>query len=75
MKLGEIRQEEGWDDLVLPQRHKNLVQAMVQTHATGSRSTSGHSQANLEVDLVRGKGITCSNFPRINIYAHAIVFH
>lgn len=57
MKLGEIRQEEGWDDLVLPQRHKNLVQAMVQTHAAGSRSTSGHSQASLEVDLVRGKGM------------------
>lgn len=55
--LGEIRQEEGWDDLVLPQRHKNLVQAMVQTHAAGSRSASGHSQANLEVDLVRGKGM------------------
>lgn len=57
MRLGEIRQEEGWDDLVLPQRHKNLVQAMVQTHAAGSRSASGHSQTNLEVDLVRGKGI------------------
>lgn len=56
-KLGEIRQEEGWDDLVLPQSHKNLVQAMVQTHTAGSRSTSGHSQANLEVDLVRGKGL------------------
>lgn len=52
-KLSEIRQEEGWDDLVLPQGHKNLIQAMVQTHAAGSR----HSQANLEVDLVRGKGL------------------
>jgi hypothetical protein len=57
MKLGEIQQEEGWDDLVLPQRHKNLVQAMVQTHAAGSRSATGHSQTNLEVDLVRGKGM------------------
>lgn len=56
-RLGEIREEEGWDDLVLPQRHKNLVQAMVQTHAAGSRSASGQSQANLDVDLVRGKGL------------------
>ncbi|KAG8161101.1 hypothetical protein KVR01_009365 [Diaporthe batatas] len=59
MALGPIEEEEGWDDLVLPQRHKNLVQAMVQTHAAGSRSASGQAHTNLEVDLVRGKGKGC----------------
>lgn len=62
MKLGDIRQEEGWDDLVLPQRHKTLVQAMVETHAAGSRSATGHSRTSLEVDLVRGKGMGLPRF-------------
>ena len=74
MKLGEIQQEEGWDDLVLPQRHKNLVQAMVQTHAAGSRSATGHSQTNLEVDLVRGKGMALLELQRYDIQTHITPF-
>jgi hypothetical protein len=56
MLLGNVRWEDSWKDLVLPKGHKSMVQAMVETHAKGTRSTTGNLQDNVEVDLVRGKG-------------------
>jgi len=51
--------KEGFDSLVLPPGHRDLVEALVQTHSRGSRPTSGtvHAREH-EVDLVRGKGKT-----------------
>ncbi|KAK7407983.1 hypothetical protein QQX98_009854 [Neonectria punicea] len=42
----------GWDDLVLPVGHKQMVQAMVESHTAGSRQ----SGKNFEADLVQEKG-------------------
>lgn len=50
---------DGWKSLVLPAGHKQLVQAMIDTHSAGPRigpSDTGHMP---EVDLVRGKGKGC----------------
>ncbi|KAG0124130.1 hypothetical protein HOY82DRAFT_588070 [Tuber indicum] len=48
---------EGFNSLVLPKGHRDLVEALVQTHSRGSRPTSGTIyDREHEVDLVRGKG-------------------
>ncbi|KAF2096574.1 P-loop containing nucleoside triphosphate hydrolase protein [Rhizodiscina lignyota] len=57
--LEHVKQENNWDDLVLPKGHRNMVQGMVETHAQGSRSTTGRQQDKIEMDLVRGKGRGC----------------
>lgn len=51
--------KEGFNSLVLPKGHRDLVEALVQTHSRGPRPTSGsiHDKEH-EVDLVRGKGKT-----------------
>ena len=51
--------KEGFNSLVLPEGHRDLVEALVQTHSRGSRPTTGmiHDKGH-EVDLVRGKGNT-----------------
>lgn len=54
--LDEVKREDNWNDLVLPPGHRKMVQAMVETHAKGTRSTSGHAIDRIEMDLVRGKG-------------------
>ena len=54
--LQDIPEEEGWDDLILPSGHKNMVRAVVENHTAGSRSATGISKATTEVDIVRGKG-------------------
>lgn len=55
----------GFDDLVLPTRHRKLIKALVDRHATGSRPVDeGSADADAEtkprepenIDLVRGKG-------------------
>jgi hypothetical protein len=56
MLLEDVKYEDSWNDLVLPKGHKSMVQAMVETHAKGTRSTTGHIPEKIEVDLVRGKG-------------------
>jgi hypothetical protein len=66
--LEPVKQEDGWNDLVLPKGHRKMVQAMVETHAKGSRSTTGHSQDKVEMDLVRGKGKLTSRNLRIERY-------
>lgn len=52
-----IQFEAEWNDLVLPPGHKDMVRAVVENHATGSRSTKGMTKSPHEVDIVRGKGV------------------
>ena len=54
--LQDIPEEEGWNDLILPSGHKNMVRAVVENHTAGSRSAMGIAKATREVDIVRGKG-------------------
>jgi SpoVK/Ycf46/Vps4 family AAA+-type ATPase len=57
--LKDVVQDLSWDDLVLPKGHKELVQALVQTHTAGLASQKGSEAQRFEVDLVRGKGSGC----------------
>lgn len=51
---------DGFSDLVLPEDHKQIVRALVKTHARGPRSTSSKKEEIMlpqrEIDLVKGKG-------------------
>jgi hypothetical protein len=60
--LNLVRHGDTWHDLVLPEGHREMVQAMVETHAQGSRSATGRSD-KIEMDLVRGKGMPQSPSP------------
>lgn len=48
----------GFDDLVLPRDHKQIMQALVKHHTKGPRPISEEKTTNAKfsVDLVRGKG-------------------
>ncbi|KAH0537570.1 hypothetical protein FGG08_005636 [Glutinoglossum americanum] len=48
--------DDGFNSLVLPAGHKDLVRALVVAHARGTRSTTGDAEEEHQVDLVRGKG-------------------
>lgn len=45
------RKQDGFEQLVLPPGHRDLVRALVKTHSRGSREEKEH-----QVDLVKGKG-------------------
>ncbi|EHK96649.1 hypothetical protein M7I_7629 [Glarea lozoyensis 74030] len=53
--LSPVELEDGWKDLVLPKGHREMVQAMVETHAKGSKFDLAQPQGKLAMDLVRGK--------------------
>lgn len=55
--LQDTQYEDGWKDLILPAGHKEMVRAVVENHAAGSRATGGMKQNSAEVDIVRGKGM------------------
>lgn len=64
-QLKELKQgDDDWSKLLLPDGHKKMVQAMVETHASGSREpgwgASTNHQGRVSLDLVQGKGM----FPR-----------
>lgn len=62
MNLDDIHpvpQADGWKSLVLPAGHKQIVQAMVDTHSAGSPNKRENAHQIPEVDLVRGKGKGC----------------
>lgn len=65
--LEPVTEESSWDKLVLPKGHKEMVQAMVETHAKVSNSTVGPAQDRVEMDLVRGKG-TCVRLTYVKQY-------
>lgn len=48
--------QDGFDQLVLPEGHKDLVRALVKTHSRGSRPAYGPVERDHQVDLVKGKG-------------------
>ncbi|KAL8893492.1 MAG: hypothetical protein Q9192_005208, partial [Flavoplaca navasiana] len=49
--------QDGFDQLVLPPGHKELVRALVKTHSRGSPPASGlEEEKEHQVDLVKGKG-------------------
>ncbi len=56
MGLDEVKPEGAWTDLVLPKGHKEMVQAMVQTHTSLHRAKAGKGLDIFNVDLIRGKG-------------------
>ncbi|KAJ4354145.1 uncharacterized protein N0V89_005878 [Didymosphaeria variabile] len=47
----------GWADLKLPRGHKHMVQAQIKTHFLEKQSRQRHALQDLDVDLVRGKGM------------------
>jgi hypothetical protein len=49
--------KEGWDDLKLPRGHKYMVQAQIRTHFLRKQSQQSHTVQDVDVDLVRGKGL------------------
>lgn len=57
MLLQDTQYEDGWKDLILPPGHKEMVRAVVENHAAGSRATGGMKKGSAEVDIVRGKGM------------------
>ncbi|KAK6207223.1 hypothetical protein LQW54_007424 [Pestalotiopsis sp. IQ-011] len=69
MLLQDTQYEDGWKDLILPPGHKEMVRAVVENHAAGSRATGGMKKGSAEVDIVRGKV-----FLRILEYYAGILF-
>ncbi|KAK7709402.1 hypothetical protein SLS64_006315 [Diaporthe eres] len=58
--IGTVKQEDNWNDLVLPPGHKEMVQAMVESFTTtGSAIANTGDRDDYEVDLVPGKGKGC----------------
>ncbi|PQE28829.1 aaa family atpase protein [Rutstroemia sp. NJR-2017a BBW] len=51
-----VEQNNEWDKLVLPPGHREMVQAMVETH---TRDLGSNSDAKIGMDLVQGKGSGC----------------
>jgi hypothetical protein len=55
--LSEVKFENDFDELLLPDRHKQTVQALVKTHENArSKSSTGTSSVGAGLDLVKGKG-------------------
>ncbi|KAL1867904.1 hypothetical protein Daus18300_006179 [Diaporthe australafricana] len=56
--LRTVKQEDNWDDLILPPGHKDMVQAMVENFtSTGSAAGGIGSRDDYDMDLVPGKGL------------------
>ncbi|KAL2673850.1 hypothetical protein Neosp_012294 [[Neocosmospora] mangrovei] len=56
LRLEPVAQDDEWRHLVLPPGHRQLVQAMVETH---TQELSPNIDAKIGIDLVRGKGRGC----------------
>lgn len=57
-QLDFVGREDEWKKLTLPKGHKQIVQAMVETHSGGSQNGVGDDTFDkIEMDLVRGKGM------------------
>lgn len=55
-QLDFVEKEDEWKKLTLPKGHKQIVQAMVETHSSGSHNSADDDIDKIEMDLVRGKG-------------------
>ena len=61
VETGVKANSDAFDGLVLPEEHKRMVRALVQSHAMGSRSVAAddpkeRAAPRREMDAVRGKG-------------------
>ncbi|KAI0965292.1 hypothetical protein F4678DRAFT_476688 [Xylaria arbuscula] len=55
--LSEVKFPNSFDDLMLPDRHKSAIQALVQVHENAvTRTEGGSSTVGSSIDLVQGKG-------------------
>ncbi|KAK3318705.1 hypothetical protein B0H66DRAFT_248120 [Apodospora peruviana] len=54
--LSEVKFENEFDDLILPEKHKRTVQALVQTHESARTKSAGSATVASALDLVKGKG-------------------
>ena len=45
-----------FNDLVLPELHRRLVESLVKTHHRGAKPTSGNVDVQNSFDIVRSKG-------------------
>lgn len=54
--LSEVRFENSFDDLMLPERHKSAIQALVSVHENAASKTNKGPTIGNSIDLVKGKG-------------------
>ncbi|KAK7698056.1 hypothetical protein SLS64_012934 [Diaporthe eres] len=56
-QLDYIEQQDEWNKLALPRGHREIVQAMVETHSVDSKKNDQDAKTDrfVEMDLVRGK--------------------
>ena len=53
-RLRAVRQQlDAWDDLEIPDGHKNIVQSLIESHF------AKHKARRMNFDLVRNKGTKC----------------
>ncbi|KAH7385087.1 hypothetical protein BKA64DRAFT_157338 [Cadophora sp. MPI-SDFR-AT-0126] len=55
--LKDLKKQSGFEDLVLPEGHSELVEALVRTHRSTRRPRGSiDEEAKVQVDLIEGKG-------------------
>ena len=52
----KVDPDQGFHNLVLPEEHKQIMQALVQTHSKPSAGMRTSKEGEFSMDLVRGKG-------------------
>lgn len=59
-KVEEDDDESGWEDLILPDDHRAMVQSMVETHSAGGANPNQvRTTERSDIGLVQGKGKGC----------------
>lgn len=74
-QLKPLQQGDDWKSLVLPTGHREMVQAMVETHTRGSRESVWEKQnakGKVQMDLVQGKGEHCDNLGLSHVVANML---
>lgn len=61
-QLHVVEKADEWKKLTLPKGHKQIVQAMVETHSSGSDISADDGIDKVEMDLVKGKGMCRCRF-------------
>lgn len=54
--LPTLKKKSGFQDLVLPEGHGDLVEALVRTHRSTAKPMDGSEPEKVRVDLIDGKG-------------------
>ena len=54
--LKTLKKQSGFEDLVLPDGHSDLVEALVRTHRSTAQPKDGEAKEKIQVDLIDGKG-------------------